>query len=466
MSYFGDVLEYIVDGTSGLSPGDVAGAGMLTGVCSVGTPGQVYLLAPQSDLETLLGVGPLVDALGDFFAKAGQEAYVLAAPATGDVAGAIGDVTHTGAGTATTATAGTVKAAAQVVIEVLTGGALNVATARTSLDGGDSFGGAYTIPVDGAVTMGSTGVTITFTAGDPADGSFVAGDTYSFDIAAPAASVTSVLTAIDGPLDIYDVEYVHVVGPSDSTDWAALGVKADELWNLHRPTFFICETRLPAAAETIDEWVTAMVAEAGGFAHRFVVVCAGYGDISAGNGLRQIRNAGGILSGTITRIPVQRSIGNVMECAVANVGLPADFNNAHAKALDDAGFVTLRRYAGLDSVYFANGRTQAEVTSDYQFVEVLRVVFKAVRLSRIAALKSLQAEATTAGVAKVRADISTALDSMVEAIPQEMAGYTVNIPANQDIVNNGLAVEEDLEGIPIIRKIKLFFRYSHANPTA
>ena len=49
-----------------------------------------------------------------------------------------------------------------------------------------------------------------------------------------------------------------------------------------------------------------------------------------------------------------------------------------------------------------------------------------------------------------------------ETLPPELAAYVVNIPSGQDIVNNGVAVEITLIGIPIIRQIKLYFSYAYA----
>ena len=94
----GDVLEYLVDGTSGLSPGGVEKTAIIAGVCSEGTVGKGYLLGKSSDLAGLLGVGPLVDRLRDVFAAAGQSPVVIAFPVAGRPAGYIGTLTHTGAG--------------------------------------------------------------------------------------------------------------------------------------------------------------------------------------------------------------------------------------------------------------------------------------------------------------------------------------------------------------------------------
>lgn len=458
-----DVLEFLIDGTSGLAPGGVEGACIVAGVCSMGTVGNGYLLGKSSDLTGLLGVGPLVDSLRDTFATGGQNPLVIAVPVAGDVAGAIGAVTKVGTGPDVT-TAGTVKAAADVQLLIVTSGARNVATYQITLDGGDNWGPVKTVPVDGLIAVGTTGVTITH----PVTAA-VAGTTYSFMITAPSATVSGVLSALANPLALYDVEFVHVVGPSDATAWAALGAKADQLWAAHRPTFFLCETRLPNSGETIDTWTAAMVAMKASFAHRFVAVVAAYGEISDYTGARLTRNAAGLTTGRLLSIPVMRALGRVRDGNISQLTMASLFTESHQGTLETAGFITARRYAGLAGTYWGDERTMAEVTSDYQYLTVLRVVFKAVRKARIAALKSMYDEAgdpilgeSAAGLAYLKLNIETALNTLVKAVPTELNGHQVVIPPDQDIVNNGVATEMTLIGIPIIRTIKLFARYVYA----
>lgn len=549
-----DVFEFLVDGTSGLAPGGVEGACIVTGVCSLGTVGQGYLLGKSSNLEGLLGVGPLVDRLRDIVATGGQNPLVIAVPVTGlaggyitplehvgtgpvatisgaangnadavvkivvggvlatatyklsvdggatwgvtgatpangqiviaatgatitlaagvhvaddtysaQIRGPIGPITKVGTGPDITA-AGTVLAAAEVQLLIVTAGGRNEGTYQISLDGGDSWGGLRTIPVDGLIAVGTTGVTITFPAQDA-----VAGDTYSFKTIGPVPSVSAVLDALETPLALYDVEFVHVVGPSDSSDWAALGVQADTLWSSHRPTFFIAEQRLPYDNESIDEWTAALVAERQGFAHRFVAVVAAYGEISDSTGRALVANAAGLVSGRLLAIPVMRALGRVRDGAVSQLALPNGYTEGHQATLEAAGYITARRYAGMSGTYWGDERTMADATSDYQFLTVLRVVFKGVRKARIAALRSMYDEAgdltlgvSAAGLAYLKTGIETALNTMVTAIPQEMAAQQVAIPDGQDIINNGVGVEMTLIGIPIIRKIKLFANYAYA----
>ncbi|WP_321495631.1 DUF2586 domain-containing protein [uncultured Desulfobacter sp.] len=553
----GDVIEYIVDGTSGLSPGDVSGSCIIAGVCSLGEAGKGYLLGASSDLEGLLGVGPLVDRLRDLFATAGQKPVVVAVPVAGSAGGYISNLEHTGEGpdsavagvpagnadvvvkittagvlgtaayslsldgaetfaeaettaangqisigtTGATLTlgegtqvvddlysfvvrtaigpvektgtgpditvTGTVKAAAEIMLGVVSGGGLNEATYQLSTDGGDAFDVERTVPVDGVITVGSTGVTITVP-----DETLVAGDIYECRLLPPVPSISGVMTAIEGPLELYDVEFVYVVGPTDSVDWAVMGAKADTQFNAHRPVFFLSEYRLPYADEDLNDWVAEAVNESNDYAHRFVAVCASVAEVSDVTGQTILRNPAGLLAGRILATPVMRAIGRVRDAGISQAALPDDYTSSMQVMLESARYITLKRYAGLSSAYWGDGKTMADVTSDYQYLEVLRVVFKAVRKARIAALKSMYDEAgdpvmegEDTGLQYLKANIETALNTLVSAVPKELAAHQVSIPSGQDIVNNGVAVEMVLIGIPIIRSISLFASYVYAGST-
>ena len=87
---------------------------------------------------------------------------------------------------------------------------------------------------------------------------------------------------------------------------------------------------------------------------------------------------------------------------------------------------------------------------------------------RIAALKSMYDDLdpvvpdSDTGIGYLKANISGALDTMVAAVPKELADYDITIPSEQDYVNKGVAVEVLLIGISIIREIKLYASYAYA----
>lgn len=549
-----DVFEHIIDGVSGIVPGDVSGQALVVGACSKGEVGKTYYLGKRSDLSKLLGTGPLVDRLQDIFAAAGQDATVLAVPVVGNPSGTISQVKHIGTGTGASVS-GVPAANADVIVEIVNGGALGTATAKISTDNGANFSSASAVAANGQMTVGSSGTTLIFEEGDlvtgdtyiytvrgaigtveqvgsgakvtvegsvvvgaqlvlqvvksggrnvgqyqlsvdggdnfsgyrtiPVDGRIVAADTgvtvvcpdeefkagtiYSCNLLAPVPTVSAVIAALKKPLEVVDPEFVYVVGASDSVAWASLGALADDLWNKHRPTFFVCESRLPVAGEELDDWVTALKKERSAFAHRFVSVCCGYGEIADRTGQRKVRNAGGLLTGRILSIPVQRDIGRVRDQAITGITVPDEYEESMQLALEDAGYVTLTRYAGLRGIYWGTARTMADTTSDYQRLEVIRTTFKAIRLMRLQALKALKDElgdpvqgADASGLAYLRANLENALDTMVKAKPKELASYVIEIPLDQDFVNNGVAVETKLIGIPIIDTINLFSSYIYA----
>lgn len=555
----GDVLHYLIDGTSGIVSGGVDGKAIVAGVCSAGKVGKAYLVGKRTDLGSMLGSGPLVERVRDMLITGGQEPYIVAVPVQGQPGSYISGLTMTGAavpatvsgypsinadvvvrvatggniGTATleistdggktfaaavlaaaqntvsgggvptgatlvfdagaklvqgsvyaftvrcavgpvykigdagspmptiTEQASGVLAGAELVVQIVKGGDRNVGTYRLSSDGGDNYGQARTIPVNGVVELDGFGVKLDFPAG-----SYTAGTTYTCRLLPPTPSIVDVLDALESPLAIYDVEFVRVVGPSDSVDWAAAEAKAEDLWNRQRPTYFKLETRLPYDGEDLNDYAAALLVERQGFAGRFVTVCAQFGEIVDTTGATRLRNAADLQAGRVTSIPVQRATGRVKDGPISQLTLPEGWE-AVQPTLEDAGYQTAKKYAGLEGAYWGDSRTMAEDTSDMQYEEVLRTVFKAVRLTRKAALMSMYDEAgdplrpdSESGLAYLKSNLENALDVMVGA--KELAAYVVEIPSGQDIVNNGVSVEITLIGIPIIREIKLYNRYTYA----
>lgn len=552
----GDVFQYLVDGTSGIVTGGVDGKALVAGVCSKGQVGKGYLIGKRTDLESMLGVGPLVDRVRDMLVTGGQEPYLVAVPVQGQPSGYISVLTHTGGGApaslsgyparnadvqvrVSTAGAlgsaeleisqdggktyaepvvsagqtviadtgvtllfdasaelesgaiysftvrcpigpvyrtgdadspllevqeesgGAVLAGAELVIQIVKGGDRNEGTFRLSSDGGDNFEKTRTIPVDGTYRLPGLGVTVTF----PAD-TYAAGTTYTCRLLPPAPSIVDVLDALESPLAIHDVEFVYVVGESDSVDWLAAQAKAEELWNQQRPTYFKMESRLPHENEDMSDFAAWLLAERQGVAARFVTVCPQWGELLDSTGQARLRNAAGLQAGRVMSIPVQRAAGRVKDGPVSQLVLP-DGWEAIQPALEDAGYITARKYAGMEGTYWAGSRTLADETSDYRWEEPLRTVFKALRLTRVAALKSLNDELgdplrvnNQGGLAYLKANLEGALEVMIGA--GELAACRIDIPEGQDVVNNGLQVEVTLIGIPIIREIHLFNKYVYA----
>lgn len=92
----GDVLQYLIDGTSGIVTGGVDGKALVAGVCSRGIVGKAYLIGKRTDLAAMLGTGPLVDRVRDMLTTGGQAPYVVAVPVQGQPGGYISGLSVNG----------------------------------------------------------------------------------------------------------------------------------------------------------------------------------------------------------------------------------------------------------------------------------------------------------------------------------------------------------------------------------
>lgn len=428
-----DVRVNITDGGLGILPASLAGRQAKVGICSAGPKNQIVILSDRDQVLSKLGTGPLANACLDAFAAGASVIYAV--PANGDVAGSIGDVTATKTGTGSMTVSGAPLDDYQVIVAIVNAGNLNQATFKYSLDGGDTFSAKITVPTAGTYQIPGTGITLTFT--DGSETPFAAGDMYSFNALAPSASISSINEAIDVLLaTTYEYEFIHVVGPSDNAVWAALDTRAAEAEASYRFIHFIAEARGLNDDETVDEWVAALVTMKASFASTRVSVVAGRLElVDTGTGRVVDRNGGGIYTGRVSAMPVQSSPGKVIEGPLPGiVGLqPVGINEGHILTLDEAGFVTFRQYVGLSGFYITNGRMMAEDISDFQYVELRRVMDKACRACRTAALRFEHAEATTEGIAALQAHLQAPLDQM--AMDKEATSASVLIPDGQDIIS-------------------------------
>ncbi len=464
MSDYGDSFEIIIDGQSGLLPSGGPFA-LIVGPCSQGVVGKKYLFGKDSNIS-VLGKGKLVDRFKDVLSRCKSDTVFVVVPSLPDVVGTKSMITHQGTGKATYNIQGSPIYDADVIIEILSSGGLNSATARISLDGGDSWGSPFTIPLTGEVFIEDTGVKIIFESATNPDESFVMGDRYSFKITGASSSLSKIMEAINIGLETYSPEWVYVAQETNDTMWSAFGVKADELYEEHRPTLFLTETHAKQDSKTIDEYVDELVAIRRTFSHRWVHVCASYGEILDGSGRKISRNVSGLVLGDISRANVNESIGKVKKFYISNVTLPEDWSSTHSKTLCDAGYIVLRNYPMKANLYWARGKSLADDTSDFRYIEVSRTVFKAIRIIRQKCLEYMQENFDESMLNIFKAELENALSKMTTTIPPELDHFVVNIPSGQDVVNNGLVIDYELYGIPVIGKFINQFRYKYANPTA
>jgi hypothetical protein len=458
-----DVNIKVADGGLGVAGASSDGVHIKIGV-STATKNKLLAISPSlkvDEIKEKLGHSPLANAMMDSIQMGAGTTYCI--PTEGTVAGTIGDVSLDGTGEATHATSGAPNNNYEVVIEIIQGGALNDATYRYSIDGGDNFTGEKTTPSDGVVDIENTGIKITFTEAATPENSFKAGDVYKFKTAAPKMSNQEVLDAIAVLKDLnLEFEYIHIVGESDSPMWAAVAAEADVLFGTYyKPIYIMCEARQKTDEESVDEYVQSLITARQIVSNYRVQVVATRAEIAAMDGKIRDTNGAGDVTGLYSKSKVSQSIGEVSEFPLSNVlKLLPEGIEPYIEMLDKAGFVTFREYIGLEGFYVTNARMFAPDGSDYQYAETVRTMNKAVREIRKQALFNMQMQLdptdTEGSINLIKEFLEIPLERMAD--DDEIVSGRIIIPEGQDIIGTSkLKVKARAIPMAIMREIEVEF---------
>lgn len=505
------VNEKIIDGTSGLSPnsGPIA---IVVGTSTKGTLGKAISLGKKSDVASDLGYGTLSSRILDM-QKTMADVSILAIPTEQTDAGTFSEIKKIGAHQITTER--TPLYTSDLKITVTNSGKIGTAEVKIESTGDKFFEESFIIPkkvvakltkdeivdktkdeiVDGLIKLDDLGISLQFpidaiyTSYFPAEPEVpatplipatsttpeisaipaipakpeVLADSWSFSTTAPTSSFAVLETVISQALEMYTPEFVFVAQSVDEDFVKTLGSLSERLFEDHKPVMFLTETDLDPT-KSLSDAITDKTEKFAKIDARFVsVVCQpGYVLTSAG---KVKRSASGLCAGHITKANVNQSVGATNNFAIYDFELLENWTNANSRALDESRFVTLRNYAGLNNLFWTNGRTLASDKSDYRYIEVVRTVFKAIRLSRRAALPFIQSNGDTIGVQNLLTEVRSAIDTMVTNTPKELDDFAIELPKDQDVANNGVILNIELFGIPIIRTINLnfMFKYNKSN---
>lgn len=446
------VNENIVDGTSGLDPsGDPIA--ILVGTSSLGTVNKAITIGTISDVSKILGYGSLPNILKDMQLNM-ADVPVLAVRSEADIQGNIRGMVTEGDLEITVTGAPLVKSLITVTVNIE--GEIGTAELKIQSEGDIESSELMIIPADGVIDLPNMGISILM----PIEASYSSNMKWVFGTSPPASSLEAIKAAVDKTLEIYSPECVVVCQPSSSADVKYYSQCAEEYFTeWHQPLFFVTQTELDAT-KNLDEAIADKVSEFDKVEARFVSVLCQYGTLINGS-KKYIRQPLGLLVGHITKAKVNQSIGATNNFALSNYELPYYWSNVHSRALDGGRFITLRTYAGLNNVFWSNGRTMAGDTSDYRFIEVVRTVQKAIRIARRASLPYIQGAGDEVGLNSMLAEIRTKIATMTESQPKELDDFSVDMPSGQDVVNDGVTFNISLFGIPIIRTINLNFMFKY-----
>lgn len=423
-----NVYEEVRDYQLGQLPPGTDAVFLKIGTASTGPVNEPYSVTEPDDVVKVFGAGPLVESAAYHLAVSGAPLLLIRTNAS--IPGAMGAVVAAlapGSGGSLTL-AGEPLDAYSLAVRVERDGARGAAAFTYSLDGGDVFSGLVAVPINGNFPIPNTGVTLQFGAGE-----FKAGDVFTAEGRAPAASLADINESITAALnDPREWSIGHIIGAGSPTLFAALAVRRTEAFNdRHRFIDFVMEARdylpsdnagvsgsdSPARAAELRraKWQTLLGQEYANSAALGVSPVAGQTELfSAVNGRIMRRSLAWAYVGRLAAIPVHVHPGDVSRGPLPGVVSITHDEDAHT-GLDLLGFTTARTLVGKKGFYLTRGRVMAPAGSDFGTIEMSRVMNKAAKIARGAALDYLNRDVRVDAEGKIDLAEAKAIEAYITA---------------------------------------------------
>lgn len=415
---FGDVNVSIEDGNLGRGMSTGTGTHIKIGVSNMESRIPILVTGTMNakKIKEKVGATPLADACIDSVEWGAKSIYCIPVKAGTD--GTVGTVEEKKAGDGTFTVSGKPNNTYDIVVEVMDSGNCNEGSFRYSVDGGISFTEEMTIPVTGEAELTATGLKVKFT--DAGGGnSFRSGDVFKFSTTPPAMNNQDVISAVEGLINsTLSFEFIHIVGASTKALWASLCTLANDfLTKYKRPLFFVCEARAKAPDESLEDYMAAMLEERKGINSMYMQVVCSNARYKRMDGRVQDINNAGIITGLYGQAKESQSIGEVKSFPISEsklLKLLPDGIEDYIMILDDAKYVTIRKYVGKEDYYVTSANMMAPEGSDYAYAEDVRVSNRLVKAVRAEALDELQVEIDPNDLETSIASITEQLNTPVE----------------------------------------------------
>lgn len=372
------------DSNSGVGSGSGTGIFGKIGVSPVESTSPIVITG-NMDADTIrekLGNSPLADACMDSIENGASTIYVL--PVKETTHGTISKAVHAGEGKGTVEASGSPTNDFTIIVKIETGGLTNAATCSISENGGNTWNDEQTIPLSGEIQLQNTGINLTFEASE--GNTFVAGDTYTFEATAPSANNGDIIEAAKRfKSSMVNVELIHIVGTSTPALWGSLESLGKQMeTEAGKPIFFVCEQRNVDENEKTEAYVEAIAPEAKSVKGRHVCVVSQWLRYVRMDGRTQDINMAGIFTGSLASIKESSSAaftgtGGITYPEGKVVKLLPDGIEDYIQQMDEARYVFLRKYEGLEGYFVAATNMTAPATSDFANIEDVRVMYRLAR---------------------------------------------------------------------------------------
>ncbi len=310
-----------------------------------------------------------------------------------DVVGSVGAVTHTGTGTSAMTVTGTPFDAYEIVVlgtRAGTAGSDPEPGFKVSFDGGRTYSREIRMPAslsyDGFV--GTTGLTLVFTVG-----TIVVDDTYEADSTGPtwvAADVTAALEAFR--LIKQDAALRYVVGAASKSDGDLIAASNDTFLERKKFGRIFVEAADIGSGQTEDAWMTALEGAWASFQNDRVLVGAGAARVqSCLSGILYRRNMGWLAIVRAGLVRPGRDVGAIEDGSLVPFS-PNGQGQPVSEVYHDEGlnpglnanrFMTLMSVPGLDGYFVCNANIMSDETSDFDLLQLGRVMDEACRVTNL-----------------------------------------------------------------------------------
>lgn len=330
---------------------------------------------------------------------------------------------------------------------------------RYSLDGGETFAAEQAVPSSGAVILGETGITVTFSSA-----SLVEGDVYRFKTAAPAFSAAALATTLATleEAGVPDHEGVIIVGAIDGTYLDEIEAAQERLITATTPRWFLAHARDQGAAifgETESQWVAALIGATPGFAGSgtapdFITVFAGAAIVDDPlTGAQARRSSLHAVAPRIAAIDYVEHPGRVRSGKLALRSLVHDLASTTARILDAQGFAGAQTIQG-QSGAFATARTRAASGSDFTQFMRGRVMCRAMRLVISRLSEEVNETVLLNPDGTIRADVADGLDAALTSYIRRQLGERVSdaavaVDRSVDLTAEDAELPFDLSLVPV-----------------
>lgn len=315
---------------------------------------------------------------------------------------------------------------------------------RYSLDGGETWGAELPVPTSRAVSLGDTGVTVTFSAA-----SLVDGDVYRFSTLGPvftASALDDALRALEG-VGVDDQEGVVIAGAIDATYFDEIEGSHDRLLAASVPRWILAHARGQGSSlqdESVSTWSAALLGASPGFSGQnanFIAVAAGECTLQDSmHGDAQIRRSVAYaLAPRLAAIDVSEHPGRVRSGPLEMETLLHDLADSTLTTLDTQGFIGAQSIRGVEG-YYATDATRAAAGSDFTDIMRVRVMCFAARAALGRMVEECNESIPVNNDGTIRADVADGLDASVTSfltreLGRRVSSVSVQVDRSADIVS-------------------------------